>query len=52
MARHGDIVDYTRIDSVYDVPKNADIILKTEVEDVEESAEIVFNFLKQNKYVE
>jgi len=52
MARHGDIVDYTGIDSVYDVPKNADIILKTEVEDVEESAEIVFNFLKQNKYVE
>ena len=50
-ARSGNISNYTGIDSVYDVPKDADIILKTEVESVDESVEIVFKYLHENKYV-
>ncbi len=50
-ARDGNISNYTGIDSVYDVPTNADIILKTEVESVEESTEIVLKYLQENKHV-
>jgi adenylylsulfate kinase len=50
-ARQGDIKDFTGIDSPYDAPDNAEITLTFSGQSAEESAEQLFELLKQKGIV-
>jgi adenylylsulfate kinase len=45
-ARRGEIKNYTGIDSPYEIPENADLVLDTEHETVEESIARTISFLE------
>lgn len=45
-ARRGEIKNYTGIDSPYEIPENADLVLDTERETIEESIANVIRFLE------
>ena len=50
-VRQGDIKDFTGIDSPYEAPKNAEITLAFSGQTAEQSAEQLFNLLKQKGMV-
>ena len=50
-ARAGEIKNYTGIDSPYEVPENADLIIDTEKETIEDSVSIIMNFLKKKTII-
>ena len=47
-ARKGVIKDFTGIDSPYEEPESPEIILATELQSAEQSAYVVFEYLKKN----
>ncbi|MEA3489973.1 MAG: adenylyl-sulfate kinase, partial [Candidatus Omnitrophota bacterium] len=49
-ARRGEIKDFTGVSAPYEEPEDAEVILDTDKHSKEESAEIVFNYLKDKKY--
>ena len=50
-ARAGEIKNYTGINSPYEVPENADLIVDTEQETIEDSVSIIISFLKKKKII-
>ena len=50
-ARAGEIKNYTGISSPYEVPENADLIIDTEQETIEDSVSIIFSFLKKKTII-
>ena len=50
-ARAGEIKNYTGINSPYEVPKNADLIVDTKQEKIEDSVSIIINFLKKKTII-
>ena len=50
-ARAGEIKNYTGIDSPYEVPENADLIIDTEQETIEDSVSIIISFLKKKTII-
>lgn len=48
-ARNGEISDFTGISSPYEAPKNADIEIDTELNDVSSSVTLIFNYLIKKK---
>ncbi len=50
-ARAGEIKGFTGIDDPYEAPENAEVLCKTETEDVEESAQKVIDKLVELKYI-
>ena len=50
-ARAGEIKNYTGISSPYEVPKNADLIIDTEQETIEDSVSIIISFLKKKSII-
>jgi adenylylsulfate kinase len=52
LARAGEIKNYTGIDSPYEVPENADLIIDTEQETIEDSVDIIVSFLKKKTIIQ
>jgi len=50
-ARTGEIKNYTGISSPYEVPENADLILDTEQETIEDSVSIIISFLEKKTII-
>ena len=50
-ARAGEIKNYTGISSPYEVPENADLIIDTEQETIEDSVSIIISFLKKKTII-
>ncbi len=50
-ARAGEIKDFTGISAPYEEPKNPEIILETDKLSIEECAEKVIDYLKNNSYI-
>ena len=50
-ARAGEIKNYTGIDSPYEVPENADLIIDTDEETIEDSVSIIISFLKKKTII-
>jgi len=50
-ARAGEIKNYTGINSPYEIPENADLIIDTEQETIEDSVSIVISFLKKKAII-
>ena len=50
-ARAGEIKNYTGINSPYEVPENADLIIDTEQETIEDSVSIIMSFLKKKTII-
>jgi adenylylsulfate kinase len=50
-ARQGEIPNFTGISSPYEAPKNADIHIKTDRETIEESINIIINYLQNKGYL-
>ena len=50
-ARAGEIKNYTGINSPYEVPENADLIIDTEQETIEDSVSIIISFLKKKTII-
>ncbi len=46
-ARQGIIKDFTGITSPYEEPENPELIIETNKQSIDESVEIVFQYLKQ-----
>jgi len=51
LARTGEITNYTGINSPYEVPENADLIIDTDQETVEDSVSIIISFLKKKTII-
>lgn len=51
LARAGEIKNYTGINSPYEVPENADLIIDTEQETIEDSVSIIISFLKKKTII-
>ena len=51
-ARAGEIKNFTGIDDPYEEPESAEIVLKTDLETVEESAQIIMDRLEELNYFE
>ena len=50
-ARAGEIKNYTGIDSPYEVPENADLIIDTEQKTIEDSVSTIISFLKKKTII-
>ena len=50
-ARAGEIKNYTGINSPYEVPENADLIIDTDQETIEDSVSIIISFLKKKTII-
>ncbi|WP_448549196.1 adenylyl-sulfate kinase [Thalassotalea fusca] len=50
-ARAGEIKDFTGIDSVYDIPEEPDIHVKTAAGSIEDCARQIVDYLVENQYV-
>ena len=50
-ARAGEIKNYTGISSPYEVPENADLIIDTDEETIEDSVSIIISFLKKKTII-
>lgn len=48
-ALSGEILNFTGVSDIYEVPKNPNLILKTDVETVEESVNKLLNFILNEK---
>ncbi len=44
-ARQGEIKNFTGIDQIYEVPEDADLVLDTELDSIEESVEKLYQFV-------
>jgi len=51
LARAGEIKNYTGINSPYEVPENADLVIDTEQETIEDSVSIIISFLKKKTII-
>ncbi len=51
-ARAGEIRQFTGVDDPYEEPENPEIVIETQKESVEESAEKVIDYLKQRGFLE
>ena len=49
-ARSGELINFTGIDSVYEVPQNPEIILKSDRKDPNALVDEVLDFLKANRF--
>jgi len=49
-AKRGEIKNFTGIDSIYEAPKNPEIRIDTTQYSIEESADIIVNYLKERGY--
>ncbi|MFW6134259.1 MAG: adenylyl-sulfate kinase [Elusimicrobiota bacterium] len=52
LARKGEIKDFTGISDPYEEPESPEIVLDTEKESVEQSAEKVLEYLQENGFIE
>jgi len=43
-ARNGEIKEFTGVDSVYEVPRNSDLVVDTETRDIEECVKSIVNY--------
>ena len=50
-ARAGELKNFTGIDSTYEIPENADIVLDTKTNIAEELADQIINFLQVKKII-
>ena len=50
-ARAGEIKNYTGINSPYEIPENADLIIDTDEETIEDSVSIIISFLKKKTII-
>ncbi|WP_113930754.1 adenylyl-sulfate kinase [Bacillus sp. P14.5] len=50
-ARAGEIKGFTGIDAPYEAPSSPDLVIDTETETVEQSAEKILAYLRQRKYL-
>ncbi len=50
-ARRGEIKCFTGISDPYEEPKNPDILIKSDKESIQESAQKIINFLKERRYL-
>ena len=50
-ARAGELKNFTGIDSTYEIPENADIVLDTKTNIAEELADQIINFLESKKII-
>ena len=50
-ARAGEIKNYTGINSPYEVPENADLIIDTDEETIEDSVSIIISLLKKKTII-
>ena len=50
-ARSGELKNFTGIDSTYEIPENADLVLDTKTNNAEELANQIINFFKNKKII-
>ena len=50
-ARSGELKNFTGIDSTYEIPENADLVLHTKTNNAEELADQIINFLESKKII-
>lgn len=50
-ARLGEIKGFTGIDAPYEEPSNAEIVIDSNALSVDQSVEVIINYLKENKYI-
>lgn len=50
-ARAGDIKFFTGIDSVYETPEAAEVVIDTSIMDIEESAEVLVSYLEEHYFL-
>ena len=50
-ARSGELKNFTGIDSTYEIPENADLVLDTKTKTAEELADQIINFLENKKII-
>ena len=50
-ARSGELKNFTGIDSTYEIPENADLVLDTKTNNAEELADQIINFLQSKKII-
>ena len=50
-ARSGELKNFTGIDSKYEIPENADLVLDTKTNNAEELADQIINFLESKKII-
>ena len=50
-ARSGEFKNFTGIDSTYEIPENADLVLDTKTSIAEELADQIINFLQDKKII-
>ena len=50
-ARSGELKNFTGIDSTYEIPENADLVLDTKTKTAEELADQIINFLESKKII-
>lgn len=50
-ARAGEIKDFTGIDSPYEAPVNAEVVVKNDGISIENAADQVITYLQENKYI-
>ena len=50
-ARDGLVKDFTGIDSPYEVPSNAEIIIKTDILPINESVNLIMEYLKDARLI-
>ncbi|BGE81430.1 adenylylsulfate kinase [Staphylococcus petrasii] len=50
-ARSGEIKEFTGISAPYEAPKQPEITINTEQQSVEESVEVILNYLKEKQYI-
>ena len=50
-ARSGELKNFTGIDSTYEIPENADLVLDTKTKTAEELTDQIINFLESKKII-
>ena len=50
-ARAGELKNFTGVDSIYEIPENADLVLDTKANIPEELADLIINFLESKKII-
>ncbi len=50
-ARSGEIKQFTGIDSPYEAPNRAELVVETDKHDIEECVQLVLNYLKERRFI-
>jgi len=50
-ARSGEIKQFTGIDSPYEAPNHAELVVETDKHDIEECVQLVLNYLKERRFI-